>query len=45
MLKTKIKKLEALKRNIMRSITHELVTYLTGAFGYLQQVVLSSQNL
>jgi K+-sensing histidine kinase KdpD len=35
MLQQKLKKLEAVKKNILRSISHELVTYLNGALGYL----------
>ena len=35
LLKNKIKKLESLKKNLMRSISHELLTYLNGAYGYM----------
>lgn len=38
LLKNKIKKLESVKKNLMRSISHELLTYLNGAFGYINQL-------
>jgi hypothetical protein len=37
MMKKQIQKLEGIKKNILKSVTHELVTYLSGGLGYLQQ--------
>lgn len=36
-LKTKVKKLEQVKKNLLRSISHELATYLNGAYNCLDQ--------
>jgi hypothetical protein len=37
-LNNKIKKLESVKKNLMRSISHELLTYLNGAYGFIYQM-------
>jgi K+-sensing histidine kinase KdpD len=36
--KEKLEEIERVKRNLFRSISHDLVTYLNGAHGYLQEV-------
>lgn len=35
-LKTKLKKLESVKKNLLRSISHELLTNLNAAYGYIK---------
>lgn len=37
-LKNRIKMLESVKKNLMRSISHELLTYLNGAYGYIYEM-------
>lgn len=37
LLKTSLKKLESVKKNLLRSISHELLTNLNAAYGYIKQ--------
>lgn len=43
-LKTKIKKLEQVKKNLMRSISHEFSTYLNGAYNCIYQFKEENEN-
>ena len=36
LLKTSLKKLESVKKNLLRSISHELLTNLNAAYGYIK---------
>lgn len=35
--KEKLDEMDRVKKNLFRSISHDLVTYLNGAYGYLQE--------
>ncbi|CAD8072626.1 unnamed protein product [Paramecium sonneborni] len=37
LLKTSLKKLESVKKNLLRSISHEMLTNLNAAYGYIKQ--------
>lgn len=37
LLRAKLKKLETIKKNILRSISHELLTNLNAIFGFIKQ--------
>ncbi|CAD8114467.1 unnamed protein product [Paramecium primaurelia] len=37
LLKTKLKKLESIKKNLLRSISHELLTNLNAVYGFIKQ--------
>ncbi|CAD8198125.1 unnamed protein product [Paramecium pentaurelia] len=37
LLRAKLKKLESIKKNLLRSISHELLTNLNAVFGYIKQ--------
>lgn len=36
LLKTSLKKLESVKKNLLRSISHEMLTNLNAAYGYIK---------